>query len=57
MRGDPTLFAREDAIEAAWRIVDPILDGRTPVELYKPGTWGPDTSRLLNGATWHRVTP
>jgi glucose-6-phosphate 1-dehydrogenase len=57
MRGDQTLFAREDAIEAAWRVVDPVLDGRTPLETYRAGTWGPDTSTLLGGAVWHRITP
>jgi glucose-6-phosphate 1-dehydrogenase len=41
MRGDATLFAREDTVEAAWRIVDPILGGRVPVETYEPNTWGP----------------
>jgi glucose-6-phosphate 1-dehydrogenase len=56
MKGDATLFAREDAIEAAWRIVDPVLDGRTPIQTYKDGTW-PDTSGLMSGATWHRVSP
>ena len=39
--GDPTLFTREDAVEASWRIVEPILDGKTPVHAYDPGTWGP----------------
>lgn len=41
MDGDQRLFAREDSIEAAWRIVDPILDNTTPVYTYEPGTWGP----------------
>ena len=41
MRGDQRLFAREDAIEAAWRIVDPILGDITPVYPYDPNTWGP----------------
>ena len=40
-RGDPTLFAREDGVEAAWRIVDPVLAMPTPVHLYEPGSWGP----------------
>ena len=40
-RGDQMLFAREDMVEAAWRIVDGILDDRTPVHDYEPGTWGP----------------
>jgi glucose-6-phosphate 1-dehydrogenase len=41
MRGEPTLFAREDSVEEAWRIVDPILKADTPVCEYEPGTWGP----------------
>jgi len=49
-RGDATLFSREDAVEEAWRIVDPILDATTPVHEYAPGTWGPpDTERLIAG--------
>ena len=41
MAGDATLFAREDYVEEAWRIVDPVLKGNTPVHEYDPGTWGP----------------
>jgi glucose-6-phosphate 1-dehydrogenase len=41
MVGDPTLFAREDNVEEAWRIVDPVLNAGTPVYEYEPGTWGP----------------
>ena len=39
--GDPTLFAREDHVEEAWRIVDPVVKPSTPVSEYEPGTWGP----------------
>jgi len=41
MQGDPTLFAREDYVEEAWRIVDPVLKDISPVHEYEPGTWGP----------------
>jgi glucose-6-phosphate 1-dehydrogenase len=41
MHGDATLFAREDYVEEAWRIVDPVLKDGTPVYEYEPGTWGP----------------
>jgi glucose-6-phosphate 1-dehydrogenase len=41
MDGDPTLFAREDHVEEAWRIVDPVAKLSTPVSEYEPGTWGP----------------
>ena len=37
----PTLFAREDYVEEAWRIVDPVLKQARPVYEYEPGTWGP----------------
>ena len=41
MEGDATLFAREDYVEEAWRIVDPVLKAGTPVHEYEPNTWGP----------------
>jgi glucose-6-phosphate 1-dehydrogenase len=41
MEGDATLFAREDYVEEAWRIVDPVLKRGTPVHEYEPSTWGP----------------
>ena len=41
MAGDATLFARQDAVEAAWAIVDPVLGPGTPLYPYAPGTWGP----------------
>ena len=47
MRGDATLFVREDAVEAAWAIVDPILGNTTPVHRYAPGTWGPPEEDAL----------
>lgn len=42
MAGDATLFARQDYVEEAWRIVDPVLKEGTPVYQYEPGSWGPD---------------
>jgi glucose-6-phosphate 1-dehydrogenase len=55
MRGDVSLFAREDAVEAAWRVVDPILGNVTPLHVYDPGTWGPAaaTAILHDGEEWH----
>ena len=48
MAGDRTLFAREDYVEEAWRIVDPALAADTPVYEYAPGTWGPaEVDRLV----------
>jgi len=47
MKGDPTLFAREDAVEAAWRVVDPILRMPTRLHEYEPGSWGPEAANPL----------
>ena len=48
MLGDPTLFARQDLVEAAWAIVDPVLHCGLPVLQYEPGTWGPaEADRLV----------
>jgi glucose-6-phosphate 1-dehydrogenase len=41
MAGDSTQFARQDYVEEAWRIVDPVLNAATPVYEYDPDTWGP----------------
>jgi glucose-6-phosphate 1-dehydrogenase len=41
LEGDATLFAREDYVEEAWRIVDPVLKANTPINEYEPRTWGP----------------
>jgi len=50
MAGDATLFARQDAVEAAWAVVEPILGGATPVHEYAPGTWGPREADALTAA-------
>jgi glucose-6-phosphate 1-dehydrogenase len=53
MAGDQTLFAREDYIEEAWRIVDPVLKHGTPVHLYRPGSWGPlEASAVMPPGGW-----
>ena len=58
MRGDQRLFAREDAIEAAWRVVDPILGQATPVYAYDPDTWGPpEAERVRPPEGWQNPTP
>ena len=53
--GDWTLFAREDEVEAAWAVVDPALNGATPVIEYAQGTWGPrQADDLIEGVcSWH----
>lgn len=47
LRGNSARFARQDYIEEAWRIVDPILDDAAPVHEYEPGTWGPSEASAL----------
>jgi glucose-6-phosphate 1-dehydrogenase len=55
LRGDQTLFAREDGIEAAWRVVDPVVGNAEPVHEYEPGTWGPAEADTIIGddGPWH----
>lgn len=55
MRGDQTLFAREDSVQEAWRIVEPVLGQATPLYDYEPGSWGPaEADRIVdNGRGWH----
>jgi glucose-6-phosphate 1-dehydrogenase len=59
MMGDATLFAREDSVEAAWAIVDPILGVTTPVYPYEPGTWGPiEADRIIaRHGGWRGLEP
>ena len=47
MVGNQTWFARQDYVEEAWRILDPLLHNAPPVHTYKPGTWGPDEAAKL----------
>lgn len=58
MEGDTSLFAREDGVEAAWRIVDPIVKMPTPIFEYAPGTWGPNEAQaaVANIGGWHNPT-
>jgi glucose-6-phosphate 1-dehydrogenase len=47
MLGDATLFARQDVVEAAWAIVDPVLQISAPPHEYEPGSWGPREAEAL----------
>ena len=47
MAGDATLFVRQDAVEAAWAVVEPVLDNATPLLFYEEGTWGPREAAQL----------
>jgi glucose-6-phosphate 1-dehydrogenase len=65
MEGNPTLFMRADQVEAAWRVIMPILDvwhARKPVDFpnYAPGSWGPEDAEALiakNGHHWVTLPP
>jgi len=57
MAGDATLFAREDHVEEAWRVVEPVLTASIPVHPYKPGTWGPaEVERVTPPGGWQNPT-
>ena len=55
LHGKLELFARQDAVEAAWRVVDPVLGDETPVYEYEPNTWGPtEADRIAHEVGgWH----
>jgi glucose-6-phosphate 1-dehydrogenase len=55
MKGDATLFARQDSVEAAWTVVEPILHDAVPVHQYEPGSWGPPDADALTAdiGGWH----
>ena len=55
LQGDNTLFARQDAVEEAWRIVDPILHMPSAVHVYEPGSWGPAEALAMTASFggWH----
>jgi glucose-6-phosphate 1-dehydrogenase len=57
--GDPFRFACQDAVEAAWRIVAPLLQHPGPVHPYGPGTWGPPEAMALlaPGRWWYEPQP
>jgi hypothetical protein len=49
LRGDASLFTSGDCVEAAWRVVDPILGNVTPVAEYKPNSWPPAAEPIVGG--------
>jgi glucose-6-phosphate 1-dehydrogenase len=59
IEGDATLFARQDVVEAAWAIVDPVIHGPSPMYDYEPGGWGPAESDRLVASVggWHDPRP
>lgn len=56
LRGDPSLFAREDGVMEAWRIVQPALDDYPASVSYEKGTWGPPKADSLLGTDWEWTT-
>jgi glucose-6-phosphate 1-dehydrogenase len=52
MEGDPTLFARQDSVEAAWAIVNPVLEPGNSLFVYECGSAGPSEARSLVGGGW-----
>ena len=59
MHGDGALFTREDAVEAAWAVVDRVLKTHHPVRPYQRGTWGPKAADAIIAAAggWHNPSP
>jgi glucose-6-phosphate 1-dehydrogenase len=59
IKGDGSLFSREDAVEEAWRVLDPILDNATPVHVYDKYTWGPEDAyaKLMPEVGWYNPDP
>ena len=55
MRGETALFTTDESVEAAWRVIDPILEAQKPVQTYPAGSWGPDAARaIVTGPEgWH----
>jgi glucose-6-phosphate 1-dehydrogenase len=59
VRGDAMLFVREGAVEAAWRVVDPVLENKTPVHEYEPRKWRPpEADRIVaEDGGWYNPEP
>jgi glucose-6-phosphate 1-dehydrogenase len=58
MIGDGALFTREDAVEAAWAVVDPVLRTHHRVRPYKRGSWGPkEADTIIAAGSWHNPGP
>jgi len=59
MAGDGALFAREDSVEAAWAVVEPVLKAHHRVRPYKRGSWGPKEADgfIAPDGCWHNPDP
>jgi len=56
LRGDPALFARQDGVMEAWRVVEEVLSDGRPVVPYQRGSWGPPQADALLGSDWRWIT-
>ena len=57
LRGDHSLFLRQDGVERAWEVLQPVLDAPNPVIAYDKGSWGPDEAdALIAPRRWHVST-
>ncbi len=59
LRGEPALFTRDDSVEAAWRVIDPVLAQAAPVQSYERGSWGPPAASdlVVGDYGWHDPKP
>jgi glucose-6-phosphate 1-dehydrogenase len=59
LRGETALFTRDDSVDAAWRVIDPVLATATPVQEYERGSWGPPGAAgiVVGGDGWHDPQP
>lgn len=59
LRGDSALFTRDDSVEAAWRVIEPVLGDAEPVIQYEQGSWGPPAAAdiVTGDARWHDPEP
>jgi glucose-6-phosphate 1-dehydrogenase len=58
LEGDARLFARQDGVEEAWRIVEEVLDSKDPVHRYRQGSWGPlQADALMPGERSWQASP
>ena len=52
MVGDGSLFTREDAVDAAWAVIDPVLAEHHPAVIYERGSWGPPAAEDIDRPGW-----
>jgi glucose-6-phosphate 1-dehydrogenase len=59
LHGETSLFTRDDSVEAAWRVIEPVLGNIQPVQEYEPGSWGPPSaaSLVISDEGWHDPKP